>query len=190
MPRIIALHGSARDETDLVEFSAKIAPHLDVIAPRGDFPEGDGYTFFRRRSDRSVPGPEVCALAEKWLIDNAQNLPPLDEEIVLAGYSSGAIFAEALIAVRPERFAAAILLRPEPLADEFTFPGMAGKPILILAGRHDERRQANDAPGLATQLRAAEARVSLHVLDTGHGWAPHDEDARLVRAWLAQEGIG
>lgn len=105
--------------------------------------------------------------------------------MVLVGYSSGAIFAEALLAARPERFAAVVLLRPEPLAQEFVFPGLAGKPVIILAGRRDERREPDAAARLAAQLRSASAAVALHLLETGHGWAPDEEDVSLARSWLA-----
>lgn len=185
MVALLALHGSARDETDLAEFSRRIAPHARLIAPRGPFPDANGFTFFRRRPDRSIASTEVVDLAREWLSRAATLLPADTREVVLAGYSSGAIFAEALLSVAPERFAGAILLRPEPLSPGFTFPDMPGKPILVLAGRYDERRRPDDALVLATQLGAARAKVSLHVLDAGHGWAAQDADGTLARTWLA-----
>lgn len=90
------------------------------------------------------------------------------------------------MSVMPDRFAGAILLRPEPLAEEFAFPEIQGKPVIILAGRHDERRRPDDATRLAAQLSLARAEVTLHTLDSGHGWAPHDEDVILARSWLAR----
>lgn len=187
---LLALHGSSRDETDLAGFSRHIAPDARVIAPRGAFSDSSGYTFFRRRPDRSIDSVEIIDLAERWLSCDAEILFPGQEKIIVVGYSSGAIFAEALLSVMPDRFAGAILLRPEPLATDFIFPEMPGKPIIVLAGRHDERRRPEDAARLVEQLGAAQADVTLHTLDAGHGWAPHDEDAVLVRSWLASVGVG
>jgi phospholipase/carboxylesterase len=181
---VLAFHGASRDEADLVPFSERIAPRARVIAPRGTLSQGTGYTFFRRLSDGSVPSAEVIDGAEWWLSNNLAAELAADGAVIAIGYSSGAIFAEALLAAVPDRFAGAILLRPEPLCAEFRFPTMTGKPILILAGRHDERRRPDDAARLAAQFRAAGAEVTLHILDTGHDWAPDDEDALLARSWL------
>lgn len=185
MVTLLALHGSSRDETDLADFCGRIAPGARLVAPRGAFAEGSGYTFFRRRADRSIDSVETIALAARWLSENAADFPPEPEQIILAGYSSGAIFAEALLSVMPGGFAGAILLRPEPLAADFVFPDMSGKPVLVIAGRHDERRRPDDAARLAAQLEIARAKVTLHELNAGHGWAPDDEDILLARSWLA-----
>ncbi|WP_295047105.1 dienelactone hydrolase family protein [uncultured Paracoccus sp.] len=190
MLTLLAFHGSGRDDTDLIAFAQYVAPSCPIVAPLGDFADGDGYTFFRRRPDRSIPVAQVVTEARQWLSRNAPLLPPLGERIVLVGYSSGAIFAEAMLSVCPDRWAGAILLRPEPLAEEFIFPPMVGKPILILAGRHDTRRRTGDAARLAGQFDTAGAGVTLHILDTGHGWADGNQDAVLARAWLGDVGIG
>jgi phospholipase/carboxylesterase len=182
---LLCLHGSARDEADLVEFSHGIAPKARVIAPRGAFSEGSGFTFFKRRADRSIAAGEVVSLARHWVLNEPNRLPTAFEKTIVAGYSSGAVFAQALLTVVPYMFAGAILLRPEPLSSDFAFPNMAGKPILILAGKHDERRSPSDAPLLAAQLGAVGAAVTLHTLDAGHGWAPLDQDVIMTRAWLA-----
>lgn len=100
------------------------------------------------------------------------------------GYSSGAIFAEALLSVAPDKFVGAILMRPEPLSPNFTFPEMSAKPVLIVAGEHDQRRRPDDAAILAEQLSKAGARVSLHVINAEHGWAGDNADVVLARYWL------
>lgn len=183
---LLALHGSSRDETDLAEYSDRIAPQARVLAPRGTFQEGDGYTFFKRRGDRSIATAEVVNLARQWVLNELTFLSHATEKVVIVGYSSGAVFAEALLSVTPDRFAGTILMRPEPLSADFAFPDLTGKPILILAAKHDERRRPTDGPLLAAQLDAVGAKVTLHILDSGHGWAPLDADIRLARAWLTE----
>jgi phospholipase/carboxylesterase len=190
MVTLLALHGASRDETDLVAFSRRVAPDAALIAPRGAFPVGDGYSFFRRQPDGGIDAAELISTAEGWLSQESESLLPVPGKIVLIGYSSGAIFAEALLAVRPDRFAGAILLRPQPLAGSFVFPDMPGKPIVVLAGRHDERRRPDAATRLVAQLEAAGAEVTLHLLDCGHGWEPNDEDARIAQSWLSRVSIG
>lgn len=189
MITLLALHGSSRDEPDLRQYAQRIAPDARVVAPRGPYAEGSGHTFFKRRPDRSINSSEIVALAAQWLSDNADTVLAPPGQLIVVGYSSGAIFAEALLSAMPDRFAGVILLRPEPLATEFAFPEMPGKPVIVLAGRHDERRRPDDATRLAAQLAAAQAEVTLHTLETGHGWASHDQDVVLVRSWLASVGI-
>jgi phospholipase/carboxylesterase len=185
MLTLLALHGSGRDETDLVEFCCQLAPQAHLITPRGPFVQAEGFTFFRRRSDGSIAAAEVVELARRWLSQEIEEHLPASGEVIVVGYSSGAIFAEALLSVVPERFAGAVLLRPEPLSPSFRFPKMSGKPILIVAGKHDERRRHDDAVVLTEQLNLAEAIVSLHVIDAGHGWAPRNADISLTRSWRA-----
>jgi phospholipase/carboxylesterase len=185
MLTLLALHGAGRDEADLVKFCHQVAPQARLNAPRGQFAQADGFTFFRRRADRSIAAAEVVDLATKWVSQEIGAHLPASGEVMVVGYSSGAIFAEALLSIVPERFAGAVLLRPEPLSPNFRFPEMPAKPILIVAGKHDERRRHHDAAVLTQQLKKAGAVVSLHVVDAGHGWARHNTDVTLARSWLA-----
>ncbi|MGK9286420.1 alpha/beta hydrolase [Sinorhizobium meliloti] len=185
MLTLLALHGSGRDETDLAEFCHQLAPQAHISAPRGPFAQADGFTFFRRRSDRSIAAAEVLDLATRWVSQEVEAHLPASGEVIVVGYSSGAIFAEALLSVAPQRFAGAVLMRPEPLSSNFSFSEMPAKPILIVAGKHDERRRHDDAAVLTEQFNKAGAVVSLHVIDAGHGWARHNADVTLARSWLA-----
>lgn len=184
MLTLLAFHGSGRDETDLTEFCRQLAPDAHIRAPRGSFAQGDGFTFFRRRPDRSIAAAEVVHLATDWISQESEAHLPVSGDLIAVGYSSGAIFVEALLSAAPEMFAAAILLRPEPLSPSFNFPTMPAKPVLIVAGERDERRRLDDATVLAAQLQRAGAIVSLHVIDAGHGWAQDDKDVALARSWL------
>lgn len=182
---LLAFHGSGRDESDLMEFCGQLAPNAHLRTPRGQFAHADGFTFFKRHADRSIAAAEVVNLAKDWIAQEIDVHLPASGDIIAVGYSSGAIFVEALLSIAPEMFAGAILLRPEPLSPGFSFPQMPAKPILIVAGERDERRRHDDAAVLAGQLHRAGAILSLHVIDAGHGWAHDDEDLALGRSWLA-----
>ncbi|MGL4234885.1 alpha/beta hydrolase [Tabrizicola sp.] len=182
---VLALHGSAQNEASLTGFIADIAPGMPCRCPRGPFAAGEGFTFFRRRPDRSIDPNELLELASRQSI-SADGVVGADAKALLVvGYSSGAGFAEALLAVRPDVFVGAILLRPEPISARFTFPALHGKPVLVLSGLRDERRRPDDPLQLVAQLSDAGAVVTHHALDAGHGWAPNKADTTLARAWLA-----
>jgi hypothetical protein len=45
------------------------------------------------------------------------------------------------------------------------------------------------ATAFKDQLADANAKVTLHNLNAGHGWANNGEDIRLSRRWLVETGI-
>ncbi|MHA3913459.1 alpha/beta hydrolase [Halovulum sp. GXIMD14793] len=187
---VLALHGSGQDETSLAGFARQIAPDANLLSPRGLFSDGRGYTFFRRGADRSIDTVQVLRIARDWLNRDIE-LPAAGRTgALLVGYSSGAVFAEALLAEAPTQFSGAILLRPEPLAADFCFPQMDNKPVLILAGQKDERRKPEHGRRLAEQFRSAGACVTYHMLDCGHGWASEDQDLCLAQSWLKRSYNG
>lgn len=169
----------------MAPFAARMAPNARVIAPRGRFRLGEGFTFFQRRTDRSLDAATILAEARTFL--DARDPAPTPPLVV--GYSSGAIFAQALLAASPGGFAGAALLRPEPLAEDFAYPHLNGLPVLSLSGRRDPRRRPTDGRLSARQLRDAGAAVEHHDLDAGHGWAPDDAEARLARRWMQTSGL-
>ena len=183
--RLVTFHGSAQNETALSAFAHEVAPDWPHLAPRGPITSGEGFTFTARRADRSIDTNAVVALARETLSPTG-DLGAMGGSLVALGYSSGAIFISALLSIAPERFAGAVLLRPEPLADDFVFPAMVAMPVLILSGKNDDRRKPCAAPRLATQLSDAGSIVTHHALEAGHGWAPNHADAILTRSWLSQ----
>lgn len=188
MLNLIGFHGSGSDETALADFARAVAPAAAHWLPRGDLVDGAGYTFFRRLPDRRIDPDNLMARARDWLDRNGpgQTSPG---PVMLAGFSSGAIFATALLTCAPSRFAGAILLRPEPIAADFSFPALAGLPVLILSGQHDARRKPGDAARLCAQLQRAGADVTLHDLDCGHDWADGGLDRDIAKDWLAARAV-
>ncbi len=184
MVGILGLHGSSGHPGLMEPFIKQLAPGVDSCLPTGTLPDGDGFTFFARRRDGSIPEDEVLELAKRSLrvdgcVAHCQLIEPL-----IVGFSSGAIFGSALLAVAPERFAGAILMRPQPISDDFEFPLLAGKPVLVLSGMQDSRRKPEHARMVTSQLRAAGAAATFHEIETGHGWT--EVDVQLTKAWLGQ----
>jgi phospholipase/carboxylesterase len=137
------------------------------------------------KGDRIAPyHEELIALARESISANGFVFACGLKEMLVVGYSSGAIFGTALLALAPESFVGAILLRPQPISDDFTFPELSGKLVLIISGLHDNRREPRHASQVAEQLIAANAVVTHHALDAGHGWAPNGDDLVLARSWM------
>lgn len=178
----IALHGSGRDETDLIPFIRAIRPGAPVLALRGNIECADGFAFFRRNEDRR---PDLADLHHQTrqlqgFIDASPCLAGRD--LVLCGYSNGAIMGASLLLCGSRAFSAAMLFRP---ALPFTATGRHPQvqiPILLVDGQNDERRAPHDALDLAAELRRCGANVSHRTLNAGH--APSDEDISIAVRWL------
>lgn len=183
---ILGLHGSSGHPAFIQSFIDRLAPDAPSCCPRGTFADGGGFTFFKRNPDFSIPADELIELAKESVGPFGFVSGVTSEKILAVGYSSGAIFAAGQLAVAPRLFVGAILLRPQVIADDFAFPNLSGKPVLIISGLHDNRRQPHHALQLTQQLRHAEANVTHHALEAGHGWASDDRDLTLARTWMAE----
>ncbi|MCA1443707.1 alpha/beta fold hydrolase [Ensifer sp. IC4062] len=187
-PPIVLLHGSSGRETDWGDFAQHVAPRSTCLSVRGPIPSEQGFTFFRRNPDRSLNFEELahrsedlCAFLEAVSTQLGFTRPP-----VVAGYSSGAVIAAAVVARRSILTSGAILLRPQSPNPQRPFPMLERYPVLILAGAHDDRRKRSDAPIVAQQFRVAGAQVTYRELDSGHGWEQTGLDRSLSRPWFAE----
>ncbi|MFS8051259.1 esterase [Rhizobium sp. BR 317] len=144
-----------------------------------------GFAFFRRNPDRSLDYDDL-GLQTELLCRFIAGLM-LKQAPILLGFSNGAIMATSILRSQPSLASGAILLRPLSPAPEAAFPPMTGLPVLIIAGEHDQRREAADAVLVKNQFENCHADVSAYVLPTGHGL--HASEPALIRDWLIRKGI-
>ncbi|HEY0122559.1 MAG TPA: esterase [Rhizobium sp.] len=188
-PPLLLLHGSGGSEVDLIPLADEIASQRPYLSLRGGVEWEDGFAFFRRNADRSLDyddlGLRTALLCS--FIAAAIEQGMLTKAPILLGFSNGAIIAASVLRMRPDLASGAILMRPLSPAPEAVFPPMAGLPILITAGEHDQRREPDDAPLVKAQFENCHADVGMYVLPTGHGL--HQSEAALIRGWLIRKGI-
>ena len=106
-------------------------------------------------------------------------------QIVAIGYSNGANIAASMLMLRPGVLSGAILLRAMVPLDPPHPPDLAGLPVLIIAGRHDEMMSADQPQRLAALLLNAGAEVTLAWHDTGHSLGP--ADFKKVAGWMEEK---
>jgi phospholipase/carboxylesterase len=184
---LLLLHGSGRDETDLMEIADEVAPERPCIFLRGGVEWTTGFAFFRRNPDRTLDYDDlrrqtdkVCAFIEKAAGIGLLKQPPL-----LLGYSNGAIMAASVLHQRHRLVAGAVLQRPLTPAPDEAFSPMPGMPILIVAGADDDRRDPGDAVLMTQQFMECGADVSSHVLATGHGL--HETETAMIANWIVRK---
>jgi phospholipase/carboxylesterase len=99
------------------------------------------------------------------------------------GFSNGANIAAAMLMLRPEAQAGAILLRAMPPLKEPPEVDLKGTPILLVSGTSDPIITAAGASRLAATLTRDGAVLRHEILSAGHGLT--QADVTLVRQWLA-----
>lgn len=182
-PPLLLLHGTGGDEDDLLPLGRMIAPGSALLSPRGKVLEHGMPRFFRRLAEGVFDEADVVkqanALAD--FVTEARDAYGLAAPVAV-GFSNGANIAAAVLLLRPEALAGAVLIRAmvplakPPVAD------LSGKPLLILSGAADPIIPAENAGRLARQLTEAGAVVGHETLPTGHGLT--QADAALAKRFL------
>jgi phospholipase/carboxylesterase len=182
---LVLLHGTGGDESDLLPLGRMVAPGSALLSPRGKVLEGGMPRFFRRLSEGVFDEADVRARALELadFIAEARVACGLEAPLAL-GFSNGANIAAALLWLRPDVLAGAVLMRAMVPLRNAPEADLAGKPVLILSGAMDPIVPAENAARLTQQLAAAGADVTHEVVPAGHGLS--QADVSVAREWLSR----
>lgn len=182
---LLLLHGTGGDENDLIPLGRDLAPDAALLSVRGKVLENGMPRFFRRLAEGIFDEDDVIRRAHELadFVGEAAIRYAFDPSRVIAlGYSNGANIAAAVLVLRPEALAGAILLRAMvPLVPQ-TLPDLAGRRVLISSGKQDPIVPRENAERLAAMLRKAGADVTLHFESAGHSLVAGDIET--AREWL------
>lgn len=180
---LLLLHGTGGDESDLLPIGELAAPGAALLSPRGKISEGGANRFFRRFAEGVFDVDDLKARTQELadFVTQARRSYGLGTPIAL-GFSNGANIAAAMLLLRPEVLAGAILLRAMTPFETEALPDLAGKPVLILSGAMDPIVPADNAARLAAMLQAAGAAVTHRTMPAGHGLT--QADLAETTAWL------
>lgn len=185
LPPLLLLHGTGGDENDLVPLGQMIAPNATMLSPRGKVLENGMPRFFRRLADGVFDEEDVRLRANEVadFVAAARAHYGLASPIAL-GYSNGANTAAAMLLLRPEVLAGAILLRATAPLSQTSPVDLNGKPVLIVSGAMDPMMQPERAARLAAELTGYGAVVDHRTLPSGHELS--QADVTLAKQWLEQ----
>jgi phospholipase/carboxylesterase len=182
-PALLLLHGTGGDENDLIPLGRLLRPGAALLSPRGQILENGQPRFFRRL------GPGI--FDEDDLIRRTHELADFVEDqsagrhlgkVIAVGYSNGANVAAAMLLLRPDVLAGAILFRAMLPLEPPHPPQLDRTPVLLLAGRHDSMIPPDSTQRLAVLLEQAGADLTLAWRDSGHGL--EQSEFTLARDWL------
>jgi len=181
---LLLLHGTGGDENDLLGLGKMISPGSALLSPRGRVLEHGMPRFFRRLAEGVFDEADVRRRAIELgeFVGDARQRYGLAAPIAV-GFSNGANIAAALLLLRTDALAGAILLRAMvPLSDP-PKAELDGKPVLLLSGQADPIVPASNSVRLAALLSESGASVSHRVLPAGHQLS--QADVTLARNWIS-----
>ncbi|MCK1650986.1 alpha/beta hydrolase [Bradyrhizobium sp. 149] len=180
---LLLLHGTGGDENDLLGLGKMISPGSAQLSPRGRVLEHGMPRFFRRLAEGVFDEEDVRRRARELgdFVADARQRYGIAAPIAV-GFSNGANIAAALLLLKPDVLAGAILLRAMvPLSDP-PKAELDGKPVLLLSGQADPIVPPNNSARLAALLSESGASVSHRVLPAGHQLS--QADVTLARDWI------
>jgi phospholipase/carboxylesterase len=185
---LLLLHGTGGDENDLIPLGRMVAPQAPLLSPRGKVLENGMPRFFRRFAEGRFDEDDVRRRAEELadFVEAARSHYGIAAPIAL-GYSNGANTAAAMLLLRPQALAGAILLRATLPLSHTSPVDLAGLPVLINAGARDPMMSPDGAARLAARLQQDGAMVEHHTLPSGHELS--QADVTLAQAWLRERSV-
>lgn len=182
---LLLLHGTGGDEDDLLPLGRSVDPDAAMLSPRGKVMENGHARFFRRLSEGVFDEQDVIVRAHEladFVVAAAAEHGFDISQLTALGYSNGANIAAAMLLLRPEVLANAILLRAmvplarPPAAD------LGGRRVLISIGEFDPIVPPADGERLGKLLESRGANVTVKYQRVAHNLASADVEA--ARNWL------
>lgn len=171
-PVLLLFHGTGGDENQLFDLGRQLVPDARLIATRGDVSEHGALRYFRRTGEGVYDMDDLASRTERmaaFVRSLGQSGP-----IYGLGYSNGANILASVMFKHPDIFSAAALMHPLiPWTPEDAL-GLAGKRVLITAGRHDPIAPAAATTALADYFarQGAEIETVWHL--GGHEVGPEE----------------
>jgi len=174
---LLLLHGTGGNEQSLLDVGRELAPHANLLSPRGRVLEGSMPRFFRRISEGVFDEHDIKIRAAElaaFLTAAAAHYKFTDSNIIAVGFSNGANIAAALMLLHPQSLRAAALWRAMvPLVPPQT-PDLKGKSVLITSGEYDGMVTPLNRQQLASLFKSAGAKVQTELLPVGHNLTQND----------------
>ena len=174
---IVLLHGVGGNETNLFSF-AHLLPDYTVICPRAPYEMRPGsYGWFNVDFSRGFPviDPEQEAVSRAGLelfVDEIREKYTLGE-IMVGGFSQGAIMAYSLGLLHPEKVSAVFAFSGRILPEIKPFvvsgsPALKNLRVSVSHGRYDNKLEIGYAREAREYLLSIGVKLNYREFETGH----------------------
>ena len=168
-PLLFTFHGTGGDESQFLGLANGLVPGATIVSPRGDVSEYGAARFFRRTGEGVYDMDDLARATGKMAAFARAHVEAAKPSAVLGlGYSNGANILASTMFADPKLFDAIVLMHPlipfEPKVDG----DLAGRRVLITAGRRDPICLPNLTSRLEAHLRAQGADVRVEWHEGGH----------------------
>jgi len=184
---LLMLHGTGGNEHDLLPLGERLAPGAALLSPRGQVLERGMPRFFRRIAEGVFDLDDLRARTEEladWIEVQTRERKIDPSRLVAVGFSNGANIAASLLLMRPAVLAGAVLLSPMVPFEPEQPPKLAGKPVMIVYGRHDPLAPPEQPRRLGEILASGGADVNILETDEGHTIAI--SSIGPIREWITK----
>jgi len=174
-PLLFLFHGTGGDEDQLFDLGSRLMPDAHLIPVRGDVSEHGALRFFRRLGEGRYDMADLAVRTDKLATFIAAHLGADRPAAVYGlGYSNGANILASVMFTEPALFDAAVLMHPLIPFTPPPAPGLAGRRILITAGRRDPMAPAATTEALADYFSRQGTLVTTHWHEGGHELRPDE----------------
>ncbi len=168
-PLVFAFHGTGGDEHQLFELAGQLVDGGGVVSPRGDVSEMGAARFFRRTAEGVYDMEDLRRATEKMsAFVEAHRAAYPGSPVYGFGYSNGANILAAVFLKRPDLFERVGLLHPMVTWEPEANPKLAGRNVLVTAGRRDPITPWPMTDRFITWLAENDAKVSSEIHEGGH----------------------
>jgi phospholipase/carboxylesterase len=158
-PVLFLFHGTGGDEQQFFALGPQLLSEARIVAVRGDVSEGGALRYFRRLAEGRYDMADLGRATTKLAAFIAAQRGAASAAYAF-GYSNGANIIAATQVEAPALIERAVLLHPLIPFAPAAQPGLAGRRVLITAGRNDPICPAPATEALADWYRAQGAEVS------------------------------
>ena len=185
-PLVFAFHGTGGDEFQFSELVSQILPDAGLVSPRGDVSEHGALRFFRRTGEGVYDMADLAVRTEKmagFIAAHKQARPGVP--VYGLGYSNGANILAAVALKHAELFDRIALMHPLIPWKPDANPKLAGKDVLITAGRRDPICPLPVTSQLVDYFTSQKSNIETQFHDGGHEiW---QDELTALQAFLARE---
>jgi len=190
-PILFTFHGTGGDENQFPGLARDLLPRATIVSPRGDVSEHGAARFFRRTGEGVYDMADLARATEKMAGFVRAHVEAAKPSAVFGlGYSNGANILASVIFAEPALFDRSVLMHPLIPFEPSVKGSLAGKQVLVTAGRRDPICPADLTARLAAYLQKDGADTVLEWHDGGHEIRESEIDAaRRFLAAPAKQGV-